>query len=297
MKSHTFNGYELQAGITKSESKAVIKAEKNSRIYAITEYTIPTHCQANLAKIKSIENEVVYSSNVNHDKILQTGEIFRHSNKLYIAKEFCKHGNLMQYLSSLPDQILPEEAAIKIIRDIFQAYHYLLENGIVHRNIHAKSVYITEGISGEIVAKLGNFSGAINTNYLENVYMNQKVGKIYTASPEMIKGHSYSYKTDVYSIGALFYLMLFGRYPFNSSKDMAQQQMEGNIIYDLKSRGLSCFTIDFINKCLSHSPDERINIESIFSHPIMEKKYSFLSQKVYPRGSILLFNAHKTNSA
>lgn len=49
-------------------------------------------------------------------------------------------------------------------------------------------------------------------------YMYSHLGTSIYKSPEMLKGDEYSSKTDIWSLGIMIYLMLFGKYPYPNLK-------------------------------------------------------------------------------
>ena len=43
---------------------------------------------------------------------------------------------------------------------------------------------------------------------------NTILGTTVTMAPEMLEGKPYSFEADIWSIGIVFYQMLFGKYPY-----------------------------------------------------------------------------------
>jgi serine/threonine protein kinase len=49
-----------------------------------------------------------------------------------------------------------------------------------------------------------------------------RVGTPFYMSPQILKGNSYGYRTDIYSIGVLLYELLFGELPYCDSKSLTE---------------------------------------------------------------------------
>ena len=67
----------------------------------------------------------------------------------------------------------------------------------------------------------------------------------------MLRGELYDYKVDVYSLGVLLYLLITGKYPFESNNTMEKLNKNYDAIYDfnslLKSTNISSEGIYFIS--------------------------------------------------
>ena len=100
----------------------------------------------------------------------------------------------------------------------------------------------------------------------------------YTA-PELLSG-SFAYdgaKADVWSLGVILYLLVFGKHPFYDDRDSndgeftatAKRIREGRYEYpsDLVSPGLK----DLLARIFMVEPANRISMSGIFSHPWVRK--------------------------
>lgn len=86
-------------------------------------------------------------------------------------------------------------------------------------------------------------------------------------APEIIKAEDYNFETDIWSLGVLYYRMLFGVYPFQKG-DIETMKTEP---YKNLSVSEKCNkdSANFISSCLRFNPTERIDWDHIMRHPIM----------------------------
>ena len=95
-------------------------------------------------------------------------------------------------------------------------------------------------------------------------------------APEILKKRRYSFKSDLFAVGVLFFTLAFGSYPFREARITDPQYfllMQGN--YEkfwskLKKGGLNLFDLPLkglIQSMLSHIPENRPEITEIFAIP------------------------------
>ena len=88
----------------------------------------------------------------------------------------------------------------------------------------------------------------------------------------MIKGE-YGYKTDIWSIGFVFYVLLTGTAPFSSDKNsiefaISKQEFNEEYLDQLK---ISSSVKEFIAVCLMKNPKERPDAKLLLSHKLFRR--------------------------
>lgn len=79
-------------------------------------------------------------------------------------------------------------------------------------------------------------------------------------SPQLLQKQKYTNKSDLWSVGLIFYEMLHGKTPWMATNELQLI----NAIYSQKigfSKQISELSIDFISKCLAINEDDRISWE------------------------------------
>ena len=90
---------------------------------------------------------------------------------------------------------------------------YLHEKGVLYRDLKPENVFID--MDGHI--KLADFGLSKVIKHGEKMIDRIYCGSAEYMSPEMLKGHTYSYGIDYYSLGAVVYEMITGLPPFYST--------------------------------------------------------------------------------
>lgn len=92
-------------------------------------------------------------------------------------------------------------------------------------------------------------------------------------SPQIVHEEEYTFKTDIWSLGCLFFELLTGNTPFQS-KSMKQLSKHMSLgAYQLTvSERPSMETIYLLASCLLNSEVERISTAALAEHPYMNLK-------------------------
>lgn len=91
---------------------------------------------------------------------------------------------------------------------------YLIGSRIMHRDIKPENIIFYHGRA--ILIDFG-FACKFEKKYDKNI--SEKVGTPIYMSPELLKGKSYSSKSDIWSLGVILYEMIHGFPPFKGQKD------------------------------------------------------------------------------
>jgi serine/threonine protein kinase len=83
-----------------------------------------------------------------------------------------------------------------------------------------------------------------------------QVGTINFMAPEIIAGNPYNMKVDIWSLGVIFYRMIFGKLPFQFKTIGAGALINTmrNTVLDFDSRKVSKDVKSFIEGCLKVTP-------------------------------------------
>jgi len=87
---------------------------------------------------------------------------------------------------------------------------------ITHRDVKPGNVLVNDG-----VLKIADF-GLSKPLYFKSEIMTDYVGTECTAAPQIRFRQEYSAKCDVFSLGAVYYWMIYNRYPYKDQLDRDQ---------------------------------------------------------------------------
>jgi len=125
----------------------------------------------------------------------------------FIAMEFIDGGSLGERLRR--EGRIGWELALEWVVSLARALDYAHQEGIVHRDVKPANVIF----SRRDVPKLADFGIAklANANLTQSGVI---LGTPYFMSPEQLRGGALDGRSDLFSLGALFYTLVVGRRPF-----------------------------------------------------------------------------------
>ena len=93
-------------------------------------------------------------------------------------------------------------------------------------------------------------------------------------APEVLMGHSYTAKADLYSIGTIVYQCLTGRAPFHatSPQELRQFYERNEILKPNIPSGTSQALRELISSLLIRNPKDRLSSDQFFSHPFIKAR-------------------------
>jgi serine/threonine-protein kinase len=211
---------------------------------------LPVHLKSNPQAKQRFLREAQSAAGLNHPNIVSIYDIVEQGDEEFIAMEYIEGKSLRQVLKE--GKRLELEQIIDYVRKIAQALQVAHDAGVIHRDIKPDNLIITK--SDEI--KITDFGIAhIEESTITSDTM--MIGTPFYMSPEQIKGKRVDRRTDIYSLGIVFYEMLTGKPPFT----------EGDIAYQhvhtippppsIKSSGIPKEIDPIVMKCIAKEPDER----------------------------------------
>src|ERR1700704_1152772 len=128
----------------------------------------------------------------------------------YMVLEWVEGRLLRQVLNAVKK--LSPERAIRIAVDLCKALDYIHSQGIVHRDLKPENIMVDLNDN----VKLIDFGIAANSGSRRLTFakLTQAMGTPDYISPEQVKGKRGDARSDIYTLGIMFYEMLTGKVPF-----------------------------------------------------------------------------------
>ena len=145
-----------------------------------------------------------------HPHIVTVHDIIDEQGQPCIVQELMDGGSLTELIRSAADHRLDASTALRLAGEVAGALSYAHQQGVVHRDVKPANVWLTT--DGR--AKLGDFGLAVALDRTRLTEAGLMVGTVAYMPPEQALGGEITARSDLYSLGALFYEMLTGRPPF-----------------------------------------------------------------------------------
>ena len=161
---------------------------------------------------------------LSHPSIVDIYDYGVHDGREYIAMEYFPCGDLKTRLQNP----LTEDQSIDYLRRIAAALTVVHQAGILHRDLKPPNIMLRE--DGQIV--LIDFGLAKNLlSGTRSTAAGVLRGSPYYMSPEQAQGFELDQRSDLYSLGVMFYEMLMGAKPYvgSTAMDVLQQHVVGPV--------------------------------------------------------------------
>lgn len=207
--------------------------------------------------------EIKIMHTISHPNIIHLHELMESSNNYYLIIDYCNQGDFQTYLRNRKLACLPEKEAIYFLKQIMNGFKELRNHQIMHRDLKLENLLVNDE-----TVKIADFGMAkIGMNIANTV-----VGSYLTMAPELFLNDNnitYTSKADLWSIGFIYYQMLFGDFPFYG---LTPNEIGNDIRAksgNLKFRSpISTASQDLLNRLLQMNPELRIDWPDFFAHPL-----------------------------
>ncbi len=152
--------------------------------------------------------EAQSAGRLSHPNIVTIYDVGEADGLAYIAMEYLPGISLREVMQRGP---MPLDLALDTATQMAEALAFAHEHGVIHRDIKPGNVVVT-GQRGRV--KLTDFGIAhlINSHH---TLTGQMLGSPRYMSPEQAMGRDIDGRSDIFSLGAVLYEMLTGRYAFD----------------------------------------------------------------------------------
>lgn len=229
-------------------------------------YAVKSISKKNLTEkdLKELIKEVEIISNLDHPNIIKFFETYHDEYYFHIVMELCKGKEVFDKI--VQEDFLTEQKVAKIVYKVLSAVHYCHTNGISHRDIKPENI-LFESTDPDSDIKIIDFG--LSRKYNSEEKMHTILGTPYYVAPEVLKGN-YDEKCDVWSLGAITFIMLCGEPPFigKTNSEIFKKILNEDISFgNSKWKKISNEAKNFIKSCMEKNADKRFSAKEAFSHP------------------------------
>ncbi|KAF0698131.1 Aste57867_11227 [Aphanomyces stellatus] len=220
--------------------------------------------------------EVSILKQLQHPNIVNLHGVYKLDDMFYIVMDYMANGDLCDKLIEV--QRFPEDDVRHIIALVAHGIQYIHSLNIVHRDIKPENILLHKNS-----IKLADFGLAKRITDPSGLFQ-KGCGTPEYAAPELLYGRPYGTKSDLFSLGVVMYVLLFGSFPFTVASAAALQRLErfteGADIRDMSClhpsnpiwKSVSPEAQQVVHKLLVVDPDERLSATELLEHPWLKKE-------------------------
>ena len=158
--------------------------------------------------VRRFQREALSASGLSHPNIVEMYDVGEDNGNYYIVMEYIEGKTLKQLIKKRGHLSLSE--AKDIILQITEGMSRAHDSYIIHRDLKPQNIMVKE--DGGI--KITDFGIAMALNSTQLTQTNSVMGTVHYLPPEQANGKGSTIKSDIYSIGIIFYELLIGSLPF-----------------------------------------------------------------------------------
>lgn len=243
-------GYSIRSTIGESE-KAVVYLAVSDALGREVALKVTKAGNDDSGAHQLLAREYQAIAGLRHPAVVELHDYGMYDGREYLAMEYFPRGDLRARMH----RGITEKEALRYVERIASALRVVHEAGLLHRDLKPPNVMLRENDDVALI----DFGLARN---LEGGLQSTRTGVLrgspYYMSPEQALGETLDSRTDLYSLGVIFYEMLTGRKPFNGNSAIEILQEHVNApVPKLPERHARYQPV--LDRLLAKSRDQRFN--------------------------------------
>ena len=158
--------------------------------------------------VRRFQREALSASSLAHPSIVEMYDVGVDDGLYFIVMEYVDGKTLKQLIKKRGNLTLSE--AIDIMLQLTDGMSHAHDSYIIHRDLKPQNIMIKD--DGQI--KITDFGIAMALNSTQLTQTNSVMGSVHYLPPEQASGKGSTIKSDIYSMGIIFYELLTGSLPF-----------------------------------------------------------------------------------
>ena len=207
----TVGRYEILSELGQGAMGVVYKARdpKINRLLAIK--TIRFSDEFEESKLKEVKErflrEAEIAGQLSHPSIVAIYDVGEDFDLTYIAMEFLEGDDLHRFCKK--GSLLPLRKVLHIVEETSNALGYAHERGVIHRDVKPANIMLLK--DGKVKMTDYGIAKAVSSSQTKSGII---LGTPNYMSPEQINGHDIDGRSDIFSLGVVFFELLTGQLPF-----------------------------------------------------------------------------------
>lgn len=157
-----------------------------------------------------VQNEIRIHRKLKHNHVVELIESFQDKKHIYLVQSLCPNYTL-RGLQKHRGTVTIHECRY-FIYQILRGAQYIHENDVIHRDLKPSNILIDKNLQ----MKIGDFGLAIKTDD-PRLKSKSICGTTQYLAPEVVNRKGFEFVSDVWAIGVIAFILLFGYKPFEEN--------------------------------------------------------------------------------
>ena len=248
------NRYEIVRLLGQGGMGAVYQAHDKELERQVAIKVIRADMASNPEILRRFKQELILARQITHKNVIRIFDLGQADGIKFITMEYIEGENLQAVLRQ-KKKLAPAEAA-NILAQVCRALEAAHNEGVIHRDLKPQNIMLDKTGRAYVmdfgIARSMLGSGMTQTGAL--------IGTPDYMSPEQAKGQTLDARSDLFSIGIIFYEMLSGQVPFDAETTMGKLWKRTNEParpLDELDKSIPKPLSDIVRKCLEIDPQKR----------------------------------------
>src|SRR5690348_13331927 len=246
--------YEILQVLGRGGMGAVYKARDREVDRVVALKVIRPDLAGNAAMLDRFKQELVLSHQVTHKNVVRIYDLGEADGVKFITMEYIEGSDLRSII--LEKKRFPPAEAVEIMLQVCRALEAVHAVGVIHRDLKPQNIMRDK--QGRVVvmdfglARLVESNGMTQTGAL--------VGTMEYMSPEQALGSALDHRSDLFTLGLIFYELLTGKMPFAADSALAsliRRTQERALPVTQHDRTIPASLANIVAKCMERDPKQR----------------------------------------
>jgi len=252
---HVLGGrYEISGILGQGGMGAVYKARDREVDREVALKVIRPELAGNPDILRRFKQELILARQVTHKNVVRIFDLGEAEGAKFISMEYIDGRDLHSILAERGK--LPPEESVGIIEQVCQGLEAAHAEGVIHRDLKPQNIILDKHGRAAVmdfgIARSRELSGLTQTGDL--------VGTPEYMSPEQAKGEEIDSRSDLFSLGIIFYELLTGKTPYAATTPAASllKRTRERAVPPVKlDAAIPKFVNDIVVRCLEIDPQRR----------------------------------------
>jgi len=246
--------YEILERLGAGGMGAVYKAKDREVDRLVAVKVIRTELAGDSDILSRFKQELLLARKVTQKNVIRIFDLGRDSGLRFITMDYIDGQDLRTLLKS--QGRLAIEASVEIVQQVCLALVAAHAEGVVHRDLKPQNIMIDK--QGRVYVMDFGIARSIGSEGL--TMTGALVGTPEYMSPEQVKGEEVDGRSDLFSLGIIFYELLTGKMPYRgetAQRAMYKRTVERPIPASSEESTVPLFLSNVVLKCLEIEPGKR----------------------------------------